>query len=227
MKAGESLKHPVLSRAMEKAQARIEAMHFDIRKNLIKYDDEVNKQRKAVFGYRTRIMSDSDLTEVIEDMRDEAIQGIVSRHIPEHSYPEQWDVAGLARDVGTVLGLSLPIEEWMKEEGVGVEDIVRRISDAADTAVSEIESVIGPPSMQNAYRIIILTTFDRLWQEHLVSIEALRAVIGFRGTAQRDPIVEFRTDAFNMFQDMMREVRLQVTSSVLSIRPAVPEELTA
>jgi len=227
MQQGESLKHPVLSRAMEKAQARIEAMHFDIRKNLIKYDDEVNKQRQAIFGYRTKIMTDTDLTEIIEDMRDEALQGIVSRHIPEDSYPEQWDAVGLASDVGTVLGLNLPIEEWVKEEGVGEDEIVQRVSDAANALVSDIEAAVGPQSMQNAYRIIILTTFDRLWQEHLVAIEGLRAVIGFRGVAQRDPIVEFRTDAFNMFQDMMREVRLQVTSSVLSIRPAVPEEVAA
>ena len=217
LKEDEAIIHPWINKALEKAQKKVEARNFDIRKNLLKYDDVANDQRKVVFEQRLELMDGEGLSETIAEMREGVIEEIVAKNIPENAYAEQWNVAGLKEEVGQYLNLDLPIEEWVKEEGIAEDDIRERIAAAADAAAKERADRFGPDVMNYVERSVVLQTLDHLWREHIVNLDHLRSVVGFRGYAQRDPLQEYKGEAFELFQAMLGNLRQAVTAQLMRV----------
>ncbi|MBN9038732.1 MAG: preprotein translocase subunit SecA [Rhizobiales bacterium] len=217
LKDGEAIIHPWINKALERAQKKVEARNFDIRKNLLKYDDVMNDQRKVVFEQRLELMDGESLSETVAEMRHEVIEDLVARYIPEKAYAEQWDATGLAEAVRTQLNLDLPVEEWVKEEGIDDEHVRERLFEAADKAAAERAERFGPEIMDYVEKTILLQTLDHLWREHLVNLDHLRSVIGFRGYAQRDPLNEYKSEAFELFQAMLGNLRQAVTAQLMRV----------
>ncbi|PAQ08771.1 preprotein translocase subunit SecA [Mesorhizobium temperatum] len=217
LKEDEAIIHPWINKALEKAQKKVEARNFDIRKNLLKYDDVSNDQRKVVFEQRIELMDGEGLPEMIAEMREGVIDEIVAKAIPENAYAEQWNVAGLKAEVAEFLNLDLPIEDWVKEEGIAEDDIRERISQAAETAAKERAERFGPDVMTYVERSVVLQTLDHLWREHIVNLDHLRSVVGFRGYAQRDPLQEYKGEAFELFQAMLGNLRQAVTAQLMRV----------
>ncbi|MER8463665.1 preprotein translocase subunit SecA [Mesorhizobium sp. M1396] len=217
LKEDEAIIHPWINKALEKAQKKVEARNFDIRKNLLKYDDVSNDQRKVVFEQRIELMDGEGLSETIGEMREGVIDEIVAKAIPENAYAEQWDVAGLKSEVAEFLNLDLPIDEWAKEEGIAEDDIRERITQAADAAARERAERFGPEVMSYVERSVVLQTLDHLWREHIVNLDHLRSVVGFRGYAQRDPLQEYKSEAFELFQAMLGNLRQAVTAQLMRV----------
>ncbi|MDH7790450.1 preprotein translocase subunit SecA [Ochrobactrum sp. AN78] len=226
LKEDEAIVHPWINKALEKAQTKVEARNFEIRKNLLKYDDVMNDQRKVIFEQRLEMMDEEDLTETVAEMRHEVIEDMVTLRIPKDAYAEKWDIAGLKDDVLTKLNLVLPIEDWAKEEGIAEEEFEARIKEAADKAAAEKAERFGPQIMTYIEKSVIMQSLDNLWREHLVNLDHLRSVVGFRGYAQRDPLNEYKTEGFELFQSMLanlREVVITQLSRVEIVREAPPE----
>ncbi|TPM10055.1 preprotein translocase subunit SecA [Mesorhizobium sp. B2-3-11] len=217
LKEDEAIIHPWINKALEKAQKKVEARNFDIRKNLLKYDDVSNDQRKVVFEQRIELMDGEGLSETISEMREGVIDEIVAKAIPENAYAEQWDVAGLKAEVAEFLNLDLPVEDWVKEEGIAEDDIRERISAAAADAAKERADRFGPEVMTYVERSVVLQTLDHLWREHIVNLDHLRSVVGFRGYAQRDPLQEYKSEAFELFQAMLGNLRQAVTAQLMRV----------
>lgn len=217
LKEGEAIIHPWINKALEKAQKKVEARNFDIRKNLLKYDDVSNDQRKVVFEQRIELMDGEGLSETVTEMREGVIEEIVTKNIPENAYAEQWNVAGLKEEVAQYLNLDLPVEEWVKEEGIAEDDIRERISAAAEAAAKERAERFGPDVMSYVERSVVLQTLDHLWREHIVNLDHLRSVVGFRGYAQRDPLQEYKSEAFELFQGMLGNLRQAVTAQLMRV----------
>ncbi|GAA2831444.1 protein translocase subunit secA [Aminobacter aminovorans] len=217
LKEDEAIVHPWINKALEKAQKKVEARNFDIRKNLLKYDDVSNDQRKVVFEQRIELMDATSLTDTVAEMRHDVIEDLVSKHIPENAYAEQWDVAGLKEGVIQYLNLDLPIEEWAKEEGIAEEEVRDRITAEADKAAADRAERFGPEVMTYVERSVVLQTIDHLWREHLVNLDHLRSVVGFRGYAQRDPLNEYKGEAFELFQAMLGNLRQAVTAQLMRV----------
>ena len=226
LKEDEAIVHPWINKALEKAQKKVEARNFEIRKNLLKYDDVMNDQRKVIFEQRLEMMDEPDLTETVAEMRHEVIEDIVALRIPKDAYAEKWDIAGLKEDVVTKLNLDLPVEEWAKEEGIAEEEFENRIKEAADKAAADRAERFGPQIMTYVEKSVIMQSLDNLWREHLVNLDHLRSVVGFRGYAQRDPLNEYKTEAFELFQSMLSNLREVVISQLMRVeivREAPPE----
>jgi preprotein translocase subunit SecA len=227
LKDGEAIVHPWINKAVERAQKKVEARNFDIRKNLLKYDDVTNDQRKVIFEQRIEVMDSQDVSETVEDMRHEVVEVIVAKHIPERAYAEQWNAAGLHEDVIRLLNLDLPIEDWVKEDGIGEEDIRDRITEVANAAATDRRERFGVDVMNYVERSIVLQTLDHLWREHIVNLDHLRSVIGFRGYAQRDPLQEYKAEAFELFQALLANLREAVTAQLMRVElvqnPEAPE----
>ena len=225
----EAIVHPWINRALEKAQQKVEGRNFDIRKNLLKFDDVMNDQRKAIFEQRVELMSQDVVTETINEMRVEVIETLVRKHIPEHAYPEQWDAAGLHEEVLDIVGLDLPIADWAKEEGIAEEEVLERITRAGDEMAASRTARFSPEVMRQVEKAVLLQTLDHLWREHLIVLDHLRQVIGFRGYAQRDPLVEYKTESFEHFQGLLLNLREAVTRQIMHIEivqrppPLAPE----
>ena len=217
LKEDEAIIHPWINKALEKAQKKVEARNFDIRKNLLKYDDVQNDQRKVVFEQRIDLMEGEHLSETVAEMREDVIGDLVARYIPENAYAEQWDAAGLKEGVRTDLNLDLPVEEWVKEEGIADEEIRERITQAANAASADRAERFGPEVMTYVERSVMLQTLDHLWREHLVNLDHLRSVVGFRGYAQRDPLNEYKGEAFELFQAMLANLRQAVTAQLMRV----------
>ncbi len=224
MEEGESIVHPWVNKSLERAQAKVEGRNFDIRKQLLKYDDVMNDQRKAIFEQRREIMEGDDLSDVTKDMRDQVIDDIVDQAIPAKSYAEQWDVEGLKEAALENLGLTIPAQEWADEEGIDDEDIRERLYDAADAFMAEKEAQFSAENMRNIEKQLLLQTIDTKWREHLVTLEHLRSVVGFRGYAQRDPLNEYKTEGFELFERLLDGLRSDVTSQLSRIRMITEEE---
>ncbi len=225
LKDGEAIVHPWINKALERAQKKVEARNFDIRKNLLKYDDVINDQRKVIFEQRIELMDAKDVSSTVTDMRHEVIETMVGIHIPETAYVEQWDVAGLKQKVANTLNLDLPIDAWAAEEGIAEDDIFKRIMEAADKAYADKAERFGAELMAYVERSVVLQTIDNLWREHIVNLDHLRSVVGFRGYAQRDPLQEYKAEAFELFQALLANLRDAVTtqmSRVELVREAPP-----
>jgi preprotein translocase subunit SecA len=217
LKEGEAIVHPWINKALETAQQKVEARNFDIRKNILKYDNVMNDQRKVIFDQRVEWMSDAVTAEVVGDMRHDVIEDLVKKHVPENAYPEQWDVAGLKEEMTRVLGLDLPVDQWAKEEGIADEELLTRITRRADEHMAAKVAQWGPDVLRYVEKSILLQTLDHLWREHLLMLEHLRQVIGLRGYGQRDPLNEYKAEAFNLFEAMSQGLREGVTAQLMRV----------
>src|SRR5271169_1955600 len=205
LKEDEAIVHPWINKALEKAQQKVEARNFDIRKNILKFDNVMNDQRKVIFEDRRRMMASESLESTIEDMRTGVIDDIVAKHIPHDAYPEAWDIAGLKSEVTNKLSLDLPVDAWAKEEGIADEEVAARLHKAAEDAYAQRVERNTPEVMRYIEKQIILQALDHLWREHLVTLDHLRQVIGWRGMAQRDPLNEYKSEAFELFRELITQ----------------------
>jgi preprotein translocase subunit SecA len=217
LKENEAIVHPWINKALEKAQQKVEARNFDIRKNLLKYDDVMNDQRKVIFEQRLELMQDEAVDETIADMRHAVIEDLVAKFIPEKAYPEQWDTASLDTALREVLTLDLPVKDWAKEEGIADEEVRERIIKRADEHMAGKVAKWSPDVMRYVEKSVLLQTLDHLWREHLVMLEHLRQVIGLRGYGQRDPLNEYKAEAFALFESMVAHLREAVTAQLMRV----------
>ena len=224
MKDGEAIVHPWVNKSLERAQAKVEGRNFDIRKQLLKFDDVMNEQRKVIFSQRLEIMEASDLSEIVQDMRHQVIEDLVAEYMPEKSYADQWDTEALYADVIKNLGIDVPVMKWADEEGVDDEIIRERLEDESDKHMATKLEAFGPETMRNVEKQILLQTIDGKWREHLLTLEHLRSVVGFRGYAQRDPLNEYKTEGFQLFERLLDGLRIEVTQKLGLIRPMSAEE---
>jgi preprotein translocase subunit SecA len=225
LKEDEAIVHPWINKALEKAQAKVEARNFDIRKNLLKYDNVMSDQRKAIFEQRRELMTDVDIGETIADMRHHVIGDLIANHIPEKSYAEQWDVAGLREAVMGIYDVDLPLADWAKEDGIGEEEMHDRLVKATDEQAAKKATDLGPDIMRQIEKAVLLQTLDHLWREHLVTLEHLRQVIGLRGYGQRDPLNEYKSESFSLFEHMLAKLREAVTGQLMHVQLARPEDV--
>jgi len=226
LKENEAIIHPWINKALEKAQQKVEARNFDIRKNILKFDNVMNDQRKVIFDQRVEWMEDQAVGEVIADMRHTVIDDLVAKHVPENAYPEQWDAVGLREELKRVLALDLPADEWAREEGIADEEIFARVERRADEHMAAKVAQWGPDVIRYIEKSILLQTLDHLWREHLVMLDHLRQVIGFRGYGQRDPLNEYKAEAFSLFEAMSQSLREAVTAQLMrvEIQAAPPQQ---
>ncbi|PIE15365.1 MAG: preprotein translocase subunit SecA [Rhodobacterales bacterium] len=224
MKEGEAIVHPWVNKSLEKAQAKVEGRNFDIRKQLLKFDDVMNDQRKVIFAQRREIMEASDLSEIVQDMRHQVAEDLVTTFIPPKTYADQWDTEGLYAAAIEKMGLDVPVIAWAKEEGVDDEAIIERLCEAADKLMAEKAAQFGPEALRSIEKQILLQTIDGKWRDHLLTLEHLRSVVGFRGYAQRDPLNEYKNESFQLFESMLNALREDVTQQLSQIRPLSPEE---
>jgi preprotein translocase subunit SecA len=222
----EAIAHPWINRALEKAQQKVEARNFDTRKNLLKYDDVMNYQRKVIFEQRIELMQDDIVEETVADMRREIVEELVAAHIPEKAFAEQWDADGLAREFKAIFDMDLPVAEWAAEEGIADQEILERLQDKADAAAARKASEVGPDMMRRIEKAVLLQTIDYLWREHLVTLDHLRQAVGLRGYAQRDPLHEYKSEAFQLFEQMMARLRRDVTGQLMHVvlAPSMPQD---
>ena len=211
LQEGEAIVHPWINRAIEKAQEKVEARNYDMRKNLLKFDNVMNDQRKVIYEQRREIMDADDVSDTIRDMRAEVIEDTVRTHVPPKTYVDQWDLAGLGVEVQRLFARDLPLEDWAKEDGVDDAEILKRVSDAANRHMAERASAFGPDIMRRVEKTVLLQTLDQQWKDHLSQLDNLRQIVGLRAYAQRDPLNEYRTEAFSMFEAMLSRVRDQIT----------------
>ncbi len=215
LQEGEAIVHPWINKALEKAQKKVEERNFEIRKNLLKFDDVMNDQRKVIYEQRKELMQADDVSATVSDMRHETVMNMVSRCIPERAYAEQWNVQGLHEEVLRVLSLDLPIAEWAGEEGIADEEIRERILQAANRLMAEKTANYTPDIMRMAEKSLLLQLLDQTWKDHLLSLDHLRQGIGLRAYGQKDPLNEYKREAFNMFDAMLDELR-ETTTTVMS-----------
>jgi len=227
MKEGEAIVHPWINKSLERAQAKVEGRNFDIRKQLLKFDDVMNDQRKVIFAQRREIMETQDLSEIVQDMRHQVIEDLVDTYIPPKSYADQWDTEGLYAAIIQRLGMDVPVMAWAKEEGVDDEVIIERLCNASDEMMAQKAVQFGPETMRAIEKQFLLQTIDQKWREHLLTLEHLRSVIGFRGYAQRDPLNEYKTESFQLFESLLDSLREDVTEQLSQIRPPTEEEQQA
>ncbi len=227
MEEGEAIIHPWVNKSLERAQSKVEARNFDIRKQLLKFDDVMNDQRIAIFEQRLDIMRADDQTEIIDDMRNDVIDDLINIHIPPKSYPDQWDLDGLKGALRDGMNLDLPVKDWANEEGVDDELLTQRIEDAANSMMTEKTKAFGKEAMQQVEKQLLLQTIDTKWREHLITLEHLRSVVGFRGYAQRDPLNEYKNEAFQLFERLLNGLRYDVTKQLSMVRPLTDEERKA
>ena len=227
MEEGEAIIHPWVNKSLERAQSKVEARNFDIRKQLLKFDDVMNDQRIAIFEQRLDIMRAEDQTEIVEDMRNDVIDDLVNIHIPPKTYPDQWDLDGLKKALKEGINLDLPIDDWANEEGVDDELLTERIENAANSVMADKTKAFGKEAMQQVEKQLLLQTIDTKWREHLITLEHLRSVVGFRGYAQRDPLNEYKNEAFQLFERLLNGLRYDVTKQLGMVRPLTDEERKA
>ncbi|MEE2694518.1 MAG: preprotein translocase subunit SecA [Pseudomonadota bacterium] len=214
---GEAIVHPWINKALEKAQQKVEARNFDIRKNLLRFDDVMNDQRKVIYEERREIMDSDDVADTIADMRNEVIEDLVQRCIPEKAYAEQWQTEELSAACNEQFGLKLPIKDWSKEEGTTEVEIVSRIRAAADRKMAEKAVRYGPPLMRAAEKSLLLQVLDQHWKDHLLQLDHLRQGIGLRAYGQRDPLNEYKSEAFGLFQALLVRFRETVTKLLCNV----------
>ncbi|MFK7902030.1 MAG: SEC-C metal-binding domain-containing protein, partial [Nitratireductor sp.] len=224
LKEDEAIVHPWINKALEKAQQKVEARNFDIRKNLLKFDDVMNDQRKVIFEQRKDLMKAEDISETVVDMREEVIEELVEAHIPPKAYAEQWDVAGLKENVAKIFNMDLPVDEWAQEEGIADEDIVERITKITTEAANTKSERFGEDVSKYVEKSITLQALDGLWREHLVNLDHLRSVVGFRGYGQRDPLQEYKGESFELFQNLLSNLRETVTTQMSRVDVVTNEE---
>jgi preprotein translocase subunit SecA len=230
LEPGEAITHPWVNKALEKAQQKVEARNFEIRKNILKYDNVLNDQRRVIFEQRREIMSSDDVSDQIADFREDVVDTLVHRHIPEKAYAEQWDAVGLHGETQSTFGVDLPIVDWTKEEGIADEEVRERIVKAVDERAAARTAEYSPEVMRYVEKAILLQTLDHHWREHIVDLDHLRQYVGLRGYGQRDPLNEYKSDAFELFQNLLAKLRSEVVRQLMHVQistgPQPPLEQT-
>jgi preprotein translocase subunit SecA len=226
LKEGEAIIHPWINKALEKAQQKVEARNYEIRKHLLRFDDVMNDQRKVVYQQRREIMSAPDIAATVVDMRHETIERMVARFLPENSLSDQWDTGALHAECARLLNLDLPVADWAKEEGIAEDNIRERIAEAADAKMAQKAANYGAELMRHVERSLLLQILDQTWKEHLLALDHLRQGINLRAYAQRDPLNEYKHEAFVLFQEMLAHLREAVTSVLchVELRVQRPED---
>ena len=230
LKEGEAIIHPWINKALEKAQQKVEAHHFEIRKNLLKFDNVMNDQRKVVYEQRREIMDTEDISETVREMRHQVIANMVATAIPANSYSEAWDIDGLHQSASRLLGMDLPVHEWAKEEGIAEPEIEERVREAADRKYAEKVANYGPETMRHVEKSLLLQILDQEWKEHLLQLDHLRQGVSLRAYAQKDPLNEYKREAFELFETMLTTLREEVTSVLMHVEIRIapqPEEMFA
>ncbi len=224
LKEGEAIVHPWINKALEKAQQKVEARNFDIRKNLLKFDNVMNDQRKEIFEHRIAIMNGEQVEETIDDYRHDIIDELITKHIPPNAYAEQWDAGALRERLREAVGMDFPVDDWAKEEGIADEEIRERVSKPVDEAYAAKRAKYGPEIMGQVEKAVLLQTLDALWRDHIITVEQLRQVIHLRGYGQRDPLNEYKTEGYELFKAMISKLRENTTSQLMrveiQVRPA-------
>jgi preprotein translocase subunit SecA len=224
LKDGEAIIHPWINKALEKAQQKVEARNFDMRKNILKFDNVMNDQRKVIFEQRISLMRGEEVAETIDDMRRDTVAELVAKHIPENAYAEQWDAVGLRERLREAVAVDFPADDWAKEEGIADEEIKERVTTTVDGIYAEKRSKYGPEVMNQVEKSVLLRTLDRLWREHIITIDHLRQVIYLRSYGQRDPLNEYKTEAFNLFQALVTGLKEQVTTQLMRVEVQYQQE---
>ncbi|MEM8978728.1 MAG: preprotein translocase subunit SecA [Pseudomonadota bacterium] len=227
MKEGEAIVHPWVNKSLERAQSKVEARNFDIRKQLLKFDDVMNDQRKVIFSQRREIMEAEEVSEITRDMRHEVIDDLVTEFMPPKSYADQWDTEAMYAAVIERLSLDVPVIAWAGEEGADDDTVRERLEDSSDEFMAKKAVDFGPENMRNIEKQVLLQTIDSKWREHLLTLEHLRSVVGFRGYAQRDPLNEYKNESFQLFESLLDGLRAEVTQKLSQIRPLTEEEQQA
>ncbi|MDE2501302.1 MAG: SEC-C domain-containing protein, partial [Alphaproteobacteria bacterium] len=232
LEKGEAITHPWVNKALEKAQSKVEARNFEIRKNILKYDNVLNDQRKVIFEQRKEIMSADDVSDQIAEFRLEVVDELVERHIPPKAYAEQWDAKGLHEEIEKIFGADLPIVDWTHEEGIADEEVRERINKIVETRAAERAANFGPEIMRYAEKAILLQTLDHNWREHIVNLDHLRQYVGLRGYGQRDPLNEYKQEAFELFEGLLSKMRIDVIAQLMHITinveqppPEIPKDM--
>ncbi len=223
LEKGEAIAHPWVNKALEKAQQKVEARNFEIRKNILKYDDVLNDQRKVIFEQRREIMGAEDVSDQIADFREQVTMELVAKHIPEKAYAEQWDAAGLHQEVLDIFGVDLPVVDWTKEEGIADEEVRERILKAVEIRAAQRAADSGPDVMRYVEKAVLLQTLDHDWREHIVNLDHLRQYVGLRGYAQRDPLNEYKSEAFELFETLLAKMRNDVVRQLMHLQINVGE----
>lgn len=224
LEEGEAIMHPWVNKALEKAQQKVEARNFEIRKSLLKFDDVMNDQRKVVYEQRKDLMTADNVAETVISMRHETIEEIVAKAIPEKAYAEQWDIDLLHEETMRVLGLDLPVKDWAQEEGIADQEIRDRLIEAADKRMAEKAARFGPETMRAVEKSLLLQILDQIWKEHLLTLDQLRQGIGLRAYGQRDPLREYQREAFDLFEEMLVNLRQRVTQLLSHVEIRAPED---
>jgi preprotein translocase subunit SecA len=217
LKEGEAIVHNWINKALEKAQQKVEARNFDIRKNILKFDNVMNDQRKVIFEQRIGLMKGEDVAGSVDDMRHQVVDDLVKKHIPENAYAEQWDAEGLRKRLQEAVGIDFPIEDWVKEEGIADEEIRERVATAVDGLYAQKREKYGPEIMDQVEKAIMLQTLDRLWRDHIITVDYLRQVIHLRGYGQRDPLNEYKQEGLELFTEMVDNLRERVTAQLMRV----------
>jgi preprotein translocase subunit SecA len=222
---GEAIVHPWMNKALETSQRRVEQRNFEIRKNLLKFDDVINDQRKAIFEQRIEFMRTADVAPIVRDMRHDVVEKLVWRHMPEKAYPEQWNIEEMAIEADEIFDLKIPFGRWAAEEGIAQPEIVERLTREVDQAYAQKAALLGPERLRAVEKQVLLSVVDMRWREHLSLLDHLRSVIHLRGYAQRDPLNEFKTEAFTLFERMLLDLRTTVTRMLLRLQIGQADEV--
>jgi preprotein translocase subunit SecA len=226
LEKGEAIVHPWINKAVEKAQGKVEAHNFEIRKQLLKFDDVMNDQRKVIFDQRKEIMRSDNISEMISDMRHEVIENIVLQFIPSQSYHDKWDSDGLSQNVKNYLALDLPIKNWVKEDNIIEKEIIARLIDLSDKFMAERAVKIGIDVFRQAEKSLLLQVLDQGWKDHLLMLDQMRQSVGLRAYAQKDPLNEYKREAFELFEEMLDKLRKTITSVLSNIEINQEDEYT-
>jgi len=221
---GEAIVHPWMNKALETSQRRVEQRNFEIRKNLLKYDDVINDQRKAIFEQRIEFMRTADVAPIVKDMRHDVVEKLVWRHMPEKAYPEQWNTKELIEEAEEIFGFHSPVDKWAAEEGIAQHEIIERLTREVDQAYAQKAAMLGPERLRAVEKQVLLSVVDMRWREHLSFLDHLRSVIHLRGYAQRDPLNEFKTEAFTLFERMLLDLRTTITRMLLRLQIGQADE---
>ncbi len=227
LREGEALEHPMLTKALEKAQARVEGHNFDIRKNLLKFDNIMNDQRKIVYEQRRELMEADNVRELTTGMRHDVIESLVATTVPPHSFVEEWDLTTLESEAQRVLSLSLPVQDWSKEEGVDHDVILQRVTEASDALIAHKIETAGEGVFSELEKMMVLQMLDQHWKEHLLQMDYLRTGINLRAYGQRDPVQEYRLEAFGFFENMLNRLREDVVENLSRIEVRLDENMLA
>ncbi|MBV9331461.1 MAG: preprotein translocase subunit SecA [Alphaproteobacteria bacterium] len=218
LEQGEAITHPWVNKALEKAQQKVEARNFEMRKNILKYDNVLNDQRKVIFEQRREIMSADDVSDQIAGFRGDVVDELVARHIPDRAYAEQWDAKGLEEEVFRIFGIEAPIAEWAKEEGIAEEAVRERILSAVEKRAAERAANQGSDITRYIEKTVLLQTLDHDWRDHIVNLDHLRQYVGLRGYGQRDPLNEYKSEAFELFEALLSKLRIDVVQQLMHLK---------